>query len=31
MSAAIARKEADIAAIKREIQKLPPAPPQPIL
>jgi chromosome segregation ATPase len=31
MSAAIARKEADIAAIKREIQKLPPPPPQPIL
>ena len=31
MSAAIARKEGDIAAIKREIQKLPPPPPQPIL
>jgi hypothetical protein len=31
MSAAIARKEADIAAIKREIQKLPPPAPQPIL
>ena len=31
MSAAIARKEADIAAIKREIQKLPPASPQPVL
>lgn len=31
MSAAIARKEADIAAIRREIQKLPPAPPQPVL
>ncbi|HZV92748.1 MAG TPA: hypothetical protein VFF72_05990 [Caldimonas sp.] len=31
LSAAIARKEGDIAAIKREIQKLPPAPPQPVL
>jgi hypothetical protein len=31
MSAAIARKEADIAAIRREIQKLPPASPQPVL
>ena len=31
MSAAIARKEGDIAAIKREIQKLPPATPQPVL
>jgi DNA repair exonuclease SbcCD ATPase subunit len=31
MSAAIARKQADIAAIKREIQKLPPAAPQPVL
>jgi hypothetical protein len=31
MSAAIARKEADIAAIRREIQKLPPATPQPVL
>jgi hypothetical protein len=31
MSAAIARKETDIAAIRREIQKLPPATPQPVL
>ncbi len=31
LSAAIARKEADIAALRREIQKLPPPAPQPIL
>lgn len=31
MSAAIARKEADIAALKREIAKLPPPPPGPTL
>lgn len=31
MSAAIARKEGDIAAIKRELQKLPPGPPPPVL
>jgi hypothetical protein len=31
LSAAIARKEADVAALKREIQKLPPPAPQPIL
>jgi hypothetical protein len=31
MSTAIARKEADIAAIRREIQKLPPATSQPVL
>jgi hypothetical protein len=31
MSAAIARKEGDIAAIRREIQKLPPGPPPPTL
>lgn len=31
MSAAISRKEADIAAIRREIQKLPPALSQPVL
>ncbi len=31
LNAAIARKEADVAALKREIQKLPPAAPQPIL
>jgi len=30
LSAAIARKEADIAAIRREIQKLPPAPVLPL-
>lgn len=31
MSAAIARKEGDVAALRREIQKLPPGPPQPVL
>ena len=31
MSAAIARKEGDITALRREIQKLPPRPPQPVL
>ena len=31
MSTAITRKEGDVAAIKREISKLPPAPPQPVL
>ena len=31
LSAAIARKEGDIAAIKRELQKLPPGPPPPVL
>jgi hypothetical protein len=31
MSASIARKEADVAALKREIAKLPPPQPQPVL
>ena len=31
MSTSIARKEADVAALRREIAKLPPAPPQPVL
>jgi hypothetical protein len=31
MSASIARKEADVMALRREIAKLPPAPPQPVL
>ena len=31
LSAAIARKEGDISAIRRELQKLPPGPPPPVL